>query len=552
MSSSNNKPSRRSARSENRSRSASSRSTHARKRSTENAAGSFDRSSYRTQGASHSARRATSGSDAYGAGKYGSSTRQSAGGMRRVPATPAAANSQYSLNASDREAVLKQRSRRKKTKRKRIALVTLAVVGALLLGGIGAAWAYISQIDSNLSDGLSSDLLSALSASDTASDPFYMLLIGVDKSEARDESGEFSGTYRTDTMILARIDPKEKKVTLISIPRDTQVDLGTYGEQKINAAYAFGGATLAVTTVENLAGVEISHYAEIDFDGLVAVVDALGGIDVNVPVEIDDDQAGGYLAAGQQTLSGSQALILCRSRHTYDDIGDGDAMRAACQRLVIQAIMQKALSSDVATLTNTVSTLAEYVTTDLSVSEIVGLAQNMLGIDVSQNVYTSAVPTTSQYIDSVWWEILDEEEWEAMMERVKQGLSPTGETEVDSSTGLTLSSAGSSSSDSSDSSSSSSGSSLSSYSISVKNGAGITGCAAEAAEKLTAEGATVETGNADDFNYSSTLVIYESSSDADTAQAIVDLLGTGEAVQNTGKYSYTADFLVVVGADWNS
>lgn len=473
--------------------------------------------------------------------------------MRRVPATPAAANSQYSLNASDREAVLKQRSRRKKAKRKRIALVSLAVVGALLLGGIGAAWAYISQIDSSLSDGLSSDLLSALSASDTASDPFYMLLIGVDKSEARDESGEFSGTYRTDTMILARVDPKEKKVTLISIPRDTQVDLGSHGTQKINAAYAFGGASLAVTTVEELAGVEISHYAEIDFDGLVAVVDALGGIDVNVPVEIDDDQAGGYLAAGQQTLSGSQALILCRSRHTYDDIGDGDAMRAACQRLVIQAIMEKALSSDVATLTNTVSTLAEYVTTDLSVSEIVGLAQNMLGIDVSENVYTSAVPTTSQYIDSVWWEILDEDEWEAMMERVKQGLSPTEETEVDSTTGLTLSSAGSSSSDSSDSSdsSSSTGSSLSSYNISVKNGAGISGCAAEAAEKLTAEGATVETGNADDFNYSSTLVIYENSSDAETAQTIVDLLGTGKAVQNTGKYSYTSDFLVVIGADWS-
>lgn len=543
MFSSNNKPTRRSARTEQRSgraRNSAENRSHSRARTSGDTAGSFDRSSYGTQ-ASHSSRRA--GASAYGASNYGSSTRQGASSARRVPATPAAANSQYSRNANDREAVLAQRARRK-----RILGVTLAIVAALLVGGIGAAWAYVSQLDSNLSDGLDSSLLDALSATDTASDPFYMLLIGIDRSEERDEAGDLGGVYRTDTMILARVDPQNKTVTLVSIPRDTQVDLGEYGTQKINAAYAFGGASLAVNTVEDLAGVEISHYAEIDFDGLTAIVDTLGGIDVDVPVEIDDDDAGGYLAAGQQTLNGEQALILCRSRHTY---ANGDVVRAACQRLVIQAITEKALSSDVATLTSTVSTLAEYVTTDLSVSEIVGLAQNMMGIGVSSNVYTSAVPTTSEYIDSIWWEVVNEEEWEAMMERIDQGLSPTEEAEVDEATGITLSSGGSSSSSSSSSDSSSSGTSLSGVNISVKNGAGITGCAAEAGELLTAEGATVETGNADDYNYSTTLIIYEDSSDADTAQAIADALGLGTVKQNDGTYSYSADILVVIGADWS-
>ena len=162
-----------------------------------------------------------------------------------------------------------------------------------------------------------------------------MLLIGADKSQDRDESGEYWRFNTEPSMILARVDPKEKEVTLISIPRDTQVDIPGHGTQKINAAYAFGGASLAVDTVSELAGVPISHYAEIDFDGFKAVVDALGGIEVDVPMEINDDMAGGHVDAGLQTLNGEQALILCRSRHNYDDIGNGDAIRAANQRLVL-------------------------------------------------------------------------------------------------------------------------------------------------------------------------------------------------------------------------
>ena len=102
-----------------------------------------------------------------------------------------------------------------------------------------------------------------------------------------------------------------------------------------------------VQVVSELAGVPISHYAEIDFDGFCDIVDALGGIEVNVPVEIDDPEAGGYLAAGEQTLDGEQALILCRSRHAYDNIGTGkgDEYRAANQRMIIGAIAQRTSSS---------------------------------------------------------------------------------------------------------------------------------------------------------------------------------------------------------------
>lgn len=509
----------------------------------------------RRSASSRSSRRGATGADAYSASNYGASTRRTAhrsdaGGY--VPATPAAANRRYAQSAHSREFVRMQHERKKKTKRKRILFISLAVVCALALGGIGAAWAYINQVDNSLRDDLDTDLLQSLAVTDSPSDPFYMLLIGVDKSEYRDSSGEYGGSYRTDSMMLARIDPKEKAVTLISVPRDTRVELAGHGTQKINAAYAFGGPSLAVKTVSELAGVPINHYAEIDFDGFQAVVDALGGIEVDVPMEINDDMAGGHVDAGQQTLNGEQALILCRSRHNYDDIGNGDAIRAANQRLVLSAIMKKVMTSDVATITNTVSTLAEYVTTDYSVAGIVGLAQSMIGMDVDNKVYTAQVPTTSTYENDLWWEVLNESEWEAMMERVKQGLPPTEETVVDEASGATMSSAGSGDSSGTSDSSSASSTSLSGVKISVKNGSGINGCASQAAQKLTPEGAIVETGNADDYNYTSTIIVYSDSFQKDEAQKIADLIGVGKIKQNDGTYGFSGDFLVVIGADWAS
>lgn len=496
-----------------------------------------------------SPQRSATGADAYRASKYGSSTHEGTSTQRAnsggfVPASPA--GSSYGSNSYGRDAVLASHSR-KKRKRRRIITAIVVMLLALALGGAGFAWAYINEINDKLKPADSQDW--GLKTAE-ASEPFYMLLIGVDKSQQRLADGTFDNTYRTDSMILARVDVQEKKVTLISIPRDIQVNLGKYGVQKINAAYAFGGASLAIETVSQLAGVDINHYAEIDFDGFEAIVDSIGGVDVNVPIEINDDMAGGHLDAGEQTLNGEQALILCRSRHTYDNIGDGDGdtVRATMQRTVISAIMKKLMSSDIATITSSVSTMAEYVTTDFNATDILVLAQSMIGIDVDSNVYTAQVPTESVYENDVWYEKLLTSEWKAMMARVKQGLSPTEETVVDEATGTVKASAGDGTSASGVSSSSSS--SLSSVKIAVRNGAGIDGCASEAAAKLTPDGAICDTGNADDFNYTTTLIIYEGS-DSSKAQRAADLLGCGTVKQNDGTYAFDGDLLIVVGQDWS-
>lgn len=250
--------------------------------------------------------------------------------------------------------------------------------------------------------------------------------MGTDSSEERRESGAYGDTFRSDSMILARIDPRQKTVALVSIERDTYVNIEGYGPNKLNASAAFGGAPLVVSTVSTFAGVPISHYASIDFDGFKDVVDALGGIEVDVPMEIDDADAGGHVDAGLQTLNGEQALILCRARNAYEEAGysGGDFYRAANQRMVIGAIAKKLMESDPATMATSIATLCDYVTTDMSVTDIVSVANSMRGIDTENNIWSAMNPTISAYENGVYIEYSDNEAWRKMMTRVDDGLPP--------------------------------------------------------------------------------------------------------------------------------
>lgn len=339
----------------------------------------------------------------------------------------------------------------KKSKRKRNVIIAASIVLAVVLIGAGAAWAYVNSISNNLHEGVDQKALEALEpATPTETSlgeaPFYMLLMGVDMAGWRRDLEEYAGDQygRSDSMILARVDPVNKKVALISIHRDTMVDLGEYGQQKINAAYEFYGPAGAIKAISTMAGVPISHYATVDFDGFSAIVDTLGGIEVNVPMEINDDVLPAHIDAGWQTLNGEQALDLCRSRHAYDDVADdGDVMRAANQRMVIGVIAKKILSSDIMTIANSVQTLSKYVTTDLELSDIVGLAQIFKDIDPNADIYTAMEPTTSAYINDTWYEYLDEEAWQEMIKRMDQGLPPVNKTEIDDRTGTVLSTGGS-------------------------------------------------------------------------------------------------------------
>lgn len=464
--------------------------------------------------------------------------------------------------SSARDAARSGAAPRKASGRKNVFLIAAVIAVVVVLIGCGVGFAYYQTIQGNLSKGVDDDLMTALDTSKYENgEPFYMLLLGVDKSEKRSSSAQYAGdSFRSDSMILTRVDPTNKKVTMVSLHRDTLIDMGEYGQQKLNAAHAFGGPAYTIKVVSQMAGVPISHYAEIDFDGFRAAVDALGGVEVTLKTEVNDPKLNKSLPAGTQTLNGKDALFLCRSRHSYDDIGDGDRFRAANQRMVLSAVAKKLLSSDPLTMANTISSLSEYITTTFNISDVVSLASAFRGMDTKKDLYTSMEPTIPLELEDGYYEQLDTAAWQTMMDRVEQGLPPTEKTETDA-LGTVMSNAGEGSDAEKSSKMKDSDQKKStkatvektvqrSGTVDVKNGSGIEGCASDAAKKIKKLGYTCQTGNANADDYEETLVVYDDPNKAEAAQEIARALGVGMTVYNEGGYVFDGDFLVVIGGDW--
>lgn len=192
--------------------------------------------------------------------------------------------------------------------------------------------------------------------------PFSVLLLGLDTGDfGRNDVG------RSDTVMVATINPQKKETLLVSIPRDTYTEIiGRRTMDKINHAYAFGGVGMAMDTAEALLQIPIDYYVSINMEGMEDLVDALGG------VEVDNQLAFSYeghdFPLGKQHLDGLQALQYSRMR--YDD-PNGDYGRQTRQRMVLQAIVKKALN--IGTLTKykaILDTLSQNMKTNLSWEEL--------------------------------------------------------------------------------------------------------------------------------------------------------------------------------------
>lgn len=166
-------------------------------------------------------------------------------------------------------------------------------------------------------------------------EPFSVLLLGVDTGGlGRTEQG------RSDTIIVATVNPTTEQTTLVSLPRDTYAEIVGQGSlDKINHAYAFGGTAMTIATVEKLLDIPINYYMTINMEGIESLVDAVGGIEVSNPFAFTYEDA--HFPIGLQHLNGSNALKYVRMR--YDD-PEGDYGRQARQRQVIAGIMKQAIS----------------------------------------------------------------------------------------------------------------------------------------------------------------------------------------------------------------
>ena len=203
----------------------------------------------------------------------------------------------------------------RKRSHKKIILSVLAALVVVLAGATMAIASYIQDIDTKITGRVDKNLQGVLTVQEPGK-PFYLLLIGVDKDEGRMSDptyGTEDSGYRSDSIMLTRIDPGDKKVTMVSIHRDTMYDFKEYGVEKINAAYTIGQETFTTQTISEFANVPIAHYAEVDMDGLAAVIDCIGGIDVTLDMDVYDPEYTGIdLKAGEHHLDGYTAALFCR------------------------------------------------------------------------------------------------------------------------------------------------------------------------------------------------------------------------------------------------
>jgi LCP family protein required for cell wall assembly len=302
-------------------------------------------------------------------------------------------------------------------------MVGIVCALALTLVGSGTAFAlYMNDINKRLVGGKSEDELRALAdvlvPVTDYTEPFYLLLLGSDAREDEDEGGA-----RTDTNILVRVDASTATVTLISIMRDTMINMGNYGTIKFNAAYAYEGTAGAVREASKLCGVNIAHYAEIEFEEFMTLVDALGGVEVDVPQRIADVEAGPVvLEPGVQTLDGVGALTLARSRKAFDD---GDFSRTANQRLIIEAIVSKVLTMPLVDMIGAIEAATTSITTDMKLEEIISLARQFR-TSGGTTIYSAVVPSALAMIDGISYVVADTEALKEMMRLVKAGKDPSG------------------------------------------------------------------------------------------------------------------------------
>jgi LCP family protein required for cell wall assembly len=231
------------------------------------------------------------------------------------------------------------------------------------------------------------------------------LIVGSDSREGLDaqaqgrlRTGDTAGK-RTDTIMLAHLPDNDTRPTLLSIPRDLEVNIPGKGRNKINAAFAIGGAPLLVQTVEQLTGLRIDHYAEIGFGGFANMVDAIGGVEMDVAAEIRDNETGAIIPAGPQKLDGAAALAFVRTRKS-DATPRSDLDRVVNQRKFIGAFASELASPQ--TLLNPlhlfplIGAIPEALTIDTNdhPHHVASFGWSMRGIS-SDSVLTGTMPVTS-------------------------------------------------------------------------------------------------------------------------------------------------------------
>ena len=396
------------------------------------------------------------------------------------------------------------------------AFAVVAIVALVLVVGIVVGVAVLfGSLSSNFA--LSgSDAPSTLVAQ-TQGKPYYVVV-------SADLDGEDGCDTDVDALALVRVDESSKQLTILSVPTNLAVKLSDGETHAIADAVSLGGYSELVKSVASLAGVDVSHFVKADEAGIRQLASSMGGVTLNLSEEVDDPDAGYlYIPAGLQTLDGDQLMTFLRA----SNYKDGADTQRANQALFFAMVVEYLSKGTQAEVSQRLDAVPGSFQTDWSGQDLVSVLSSLSGF-AATGAYRDSVPGYLNSIKDDALYVVYADTLASMMANIEAGQAP---------------SAGSKGSLSSIN--------PGAYTVTVRNGSGITGGASAIADILSGVGFKVtETGNADSYVYNETLVVYGNDSLKDAADAAASVLGVGRSTESGVYYTYDTDLLVILGSDW--
>lgn len=318
--------------------------------------------------------------------------------------------------------------------RRAVVIAFSVLLGLVVLGG-GAVAGYLAWVNNNIDriadpfDDLDPAARPAPAPTEAGADatPLNILVLGSDsRISAGDPSAWEAGGQRTDALMVVHLPADRQSAVVMSIPRDSWVPVPGHGEAKINAAFSFGGPTLAIQTVEDLTGIRIDNFVVADFTSFVELTDTLGGVQITVPEDVyEHDKL--LFSAGKQTLSGEQALAYTRQRY---GLPGGDFDRVKRQQNWIRAMVAKTkndgLISNPVRLTNLLTVVSRSVSVDdsLGINEMRAIAQSLDGLATNDITFLTAPNSgTGRSADGQSIVVLDRATFDPLVASIAQDTS---------------------------------------------------------------------------------------------------------------------------------
>lgn len=277
----------------------------------------------------------------------------------------------------------------------------LIIIATILIFSLSALGSYLLSMVGKLNNvGLDDSDLGIEKSKNTSSKIKNIVLFGIDQTE-----GDIG---RSDAIIIATVDSLHKKLKLTSISRDSYVNIEGHGYDKLNHAYAYGQEELAIKTINQTFGLDITDYAKVNFNNLKDIIDTLGGIDITVEDSELGDLNGVISTSGRQHVNGTQALAYSRIRKN----SGGDDSRTERQRMLLTEIFNKVSTVGILKLPSMVNDILPHVQTSLSTSEVLSLGTKVLtsGItDIEQLRFPLAEHSKGDKINNIYYTTFDEE-----------------------------------------------------------------------------------------------------------------------------------------------